>query len=130
MELQIRFTIQLKFIYSISQTLYSWPERGITRGLRRRRARQASSTCALAGLQHTAHASVEVGQGQSLEVVQQNCRHQKGFCTQVVDDLSKNHAVVFVEDSSMRNYVEVREGQPGNPRPERQAEVRLERGDP
>ena len=25
MELRIRFTIQLKFIYSICQTFYSWP---------------------------------------------------------------------------------------------------------
>src|SRR5215469_17880562 len=46
---------------------------------------ESPAKLALAGLQHTAHASVEVGQGQSLEVVQQNCQHQKGFCTQVVE---------------------------------------------
>jgi len=45
---------------------------------------QPGFTCALAGLQDIARASPEVGQGQSLEVVQQNCQHQKGFCIRVV----------------------------------------------
>ena len=56
MELQIRFTIQLKFIYSISQTLYSW--RGIAPGLSDGGQPQRGSICALAGPQHIAPGTV------------------------------------------------------------------------
>src|SRR5215472_13699536 len=73
----IRFTIRLKFIYSICQTLYSWPGRGITPDLSDGGEPQAGSTCALAGLQHTAGASLEDGQ--------QNCPDQEGFCRQAVE---------------------------------------------
>src|SRR5207253_9441007 len=54
----VRFRIQLKFIYSICQTLYSWPERGITTGLSDGGEPQAGSTCALTGLQHIARAAL------------------------------------------------------------------------
>ena len=40
MELRIRFTIQLKFIYSICQTLYHWPGRGITPAFRTEESRK------------------------------------------------------------------------------------------
>ena len=64
---------------------------------------QARSSCALAALQHIARAALEQGQGQSLEGAQQNCQHQKGFCTKSSNDLTKNHTVVFVEDLCIRN---------------------------
>src|SRR6516225_11022457 len=40
MELRIRFTIQLQFIYSICQTLYHWPGRGITPAFRTEESRK------------------------------------------------------------------------------------------
>ena len=99
----VRFRIQLKFIYSICQTLYSWPERGITTGLSDGGEPQAGSTCGLAGLQHIARASLEVGQGQVSKLYNKIANIKKDFVHKSSNDLSKNHAVVFVEDLSIRN---------------------------
>ena len=52
------------------QTLYSWPGRGITPALSDG-GEPLLALPVLAGLQHIARASLEEGQGQSLEVVQQ-----------------------------------------------------------
>ena len=62
MELRIRFTIQLKFIYSICQTLYHWPGRGITPAFRTEESRKLALPVPLPGLQHIARASLlEIG---------------------------------------------------------------------
>ena len=62
MELRIRFTIQLKFIYSICQTLYHWPGRGITPAFRTEKSRKLALPVPLPGLQHIARASLlEIG---------------------------------------------------------------------
>ena len=58
MELRIRFTIQLKFIYSICQTLYHWPGRGITPAFRTEKSRKLALPVPLPGLQHIARASL------------------------------------------------------------------------
>src|SRR6516225_5469474 len=105
----IRFTIQLKFIFSICQTLYHWPGRGLTPAFRTEKSRKLALPVPLPGLQHIARASLEVGQSQSLEVVQQNCRHQKGFCTQVVERPYQKPRRRVGRGLVHQEYVEVRE---------------------
>ena len=66
---------------------------------------QPGSTCALAGLQYIARASPEEGQGQSLEVAQQKLPTSERIyhASRRTTLAKKNHAVVFVEDLSIRN---------------------------
>ena len=126
MELRIRFTIQLKFIYSICQTLYHWPGRGITPAFRTEESRKLALPVPLPGLQHIARASLEVGQGQSLEVAKQKLPTSERILYQVVERPYQKPRRCVRRGLVHQEYVEVREGQPGKPRHERQAEVRLE----
>jgi len=85
----IRFTFQLKFIYSICQTMYSWPWRASRWPLRRRKSRNPAMPVRL----------------QDFSTSPANHRKKA---------LSKNHAVVFVEDLSIRNMSKSESGNQEN----------------
>ena len=114
--------IHLQYLPDVVPLARAWNHTGLSDG----GEPQAGSSRPLPGLQHIARASLEVGQGQSLEVAKQKLPTSERILYQVVERPYQKPRRCVRRGLVHQEYVEVREGQPGKPRHERQAEVRLE----
>jgi len=91
------------------------------RASRSRSACRSGEVAAPYGSEEKVFKQLEESESQYRQVAPSHCQHQKDFLHQSSNDISKNHAVVFVEDLQVKNMSKSSKGtkdQPGSRWPE------------